>query len=87
MLQLELGEEIEGRLHEAAKEQGVTVDTYVRERIVAQLSDTGPVDDATLERQREAIRELSTFAKDRGIDVKLPSGMSVREYISEAMGF
>ncbi len=71
MLQLELGEEIEA--------QGITLDAYVRSRLVAQL----PLSKfhSTLEQRENAVRVLSTFAKDRGID--LPPGVTIKSLIEE----
>jgi hypothetical protein len=38
MVQLELGEEIESRLVEAARESGVSIDGYVRSCVAAKLA-------------------------------------------------
>jgi hypothetical protein len=84
MLQIELGEEVETRLSKAAKDEGVTVDVYLKERVLAQLL-VGPIDEAKLERRREAIKKLATFAKDDNVKFELPPGMTMRDYIHDCM--
>jgi hypothetical protein len=86
MLQIELGEEVETRLSKAAKDEGVTVDVYLKDRVLGQLP-VGPIDEATLERRREASRKLATFAKDHNVQFELPPGMTMRDYIKDCMGY
>jgi hypothetical protein len=89
MLQLELGPEIEVRIADAARTRGISVNDYVREKLDPQLpgQSSQPVFKSTLEERLQAVKELSTFAKDRGINIELPEGMSIRDYIREATGF
>jgi len=85
MVQLELGDEMESRLVEAARESGVSVDGYVRSCVAEKLTRKHRV--GTLAEQQQAAKELSTFTIDRGIHIEVPEGMSMREYIAEACGF
>ncbi len=85
MVQLELGEEIESQLAEAARESGVSVDGYVRTCVADKLPRRHST--KSLEAQRQAANELATFAKDRGIKFELPEEVTMREYIAEACGF
>jgi len=85
MVQLELGEDIESRLLEAARNSGVSVDGYVQSCVAAKLPRKHTP--KSLDEQRQAVKELSTFAKDRNINIEIPGGTSMRDYIAEACGF
>ncbi len=79
MLQLELGQDLEARIAEEAQAQGITPNAYVRDRLVAQMPRRKF--HSTLEQRQNAVRVLSTFAKDRGID--LPPGVTIKSLIEE----
>ncbi len=85
MVQVELGEELESRLADAARECGLSVDGYIRSCVEAKLPRHQRP--GTLEQQQQAAKQLSTFARDRNINIEIPEGMSMREYIREACGF
>jgi hypothetical protein len=92
MLQLELGPEIEARVVKQANRLGVSVDTYVKTRLVSELPESqvhekADFDAETVERRTRAAKELATFAQDRGINIEIPEGMTMREYIRDACGF
>lgn len=87
MLQIELGEELEARVTGEAKQLGISVDAYVRTRLVSELPESTELDAATVERRRRAAEELKTFARDHNIRFELPEGMTWREYIREATGY
>lgn len=83
MLQLELGEDVENHVTEAAQRAGVTVDAYVRDRVAPQpLRTPALVDAETLKLRREAIQKLMTFAKDH--NVRLPDGVTVDDLRRES---
>jgi len=79
MVQLELGEEIEAGITDAARSQGVSLDEFVRSRLAPYVSLSGKT--STLERRQEAVKKLATFAKDRGID--LAPGVTIKSLLEE----
>jgi hypothetical protein len=92
MLQIELGQEVEARVLEQAGHLGVSVDVYVKTRLISELPESESperveLDAETVERRKRAAKELATFAEDRGIHIEIPEGMSLREYIRDACGF
>jgi hypothetical protein len=89
MLELELGPDMERQLAQQARTRGLSIDAYVREKLVLPhpRSTDQPVFTSTLEEPLQAAKELSTFAMDRGINVKLSEDTNIRDYIREATGF
>ncbi len=92
MLQIELGQDIESRVAEQASHLGVSVDVYVKTRLISELPESklperAELDAETVERRKRAAKELATFAEDHGINIEIPEGMSLREYIRDACGF
>ncbi len=92
MLQLELGQDIEARVLEQADHLGISVDVYVKSRLLSGLPESDlpekvEFDAETVERRKRAAKKLATFAEDHGIHIEIPEGMSLREYIRDACGF
>jgi len=79
MVQLELGEEIEAGITDAARAQGVSLNEFVRSRLAPHLLPLRRT--STLEERQAAAKELSTFARDRGIN--LAPGVTIKSLLEE----
>ncbi len=83
MLQIELGEQIETQLVDAAKAKGVSVDAYLRDQILPRLPRPYvPPDAETIALRTQAIKKLMTFAADNGIH--LTEGVTVDDLRRES---
>jgi hypothetical protein len=79
MVQLELGEEIETGITDAARAQGISLNEFVRSRLAPHLLPSRRT--STLEERQAAVKELRTFARDRGID--LAPGVTIKSLLEE----
>jgi hypothetical protein len=78
MVQVELGNELETRLEQAAQSQGVSVTAYVQQLLESDLKrKTG----AVTPEQREAVEALRTFAARHKF--RLGPDLTLRDLIDE----
>jgi hypothetical protein len=79
MVRVELGEDLEKRLQWAAQQQGLTVEEFLRRRLIAELA---PRDQQQRDREHEdAIASLRTFADRYG--TSLGPDLTIRDLINE----
>jgi len=79
MVQLELGEELEIGITDAAHAQGMSLNEFVRSRLTPHLLPSRRT--STLEGRQAAARKLATFAKDRSIT--LAPGVTIKSLLEE----
>ncbi len=79
MVQVELGKDLEKRLEAAARQEGLTIEEFLRRRLDVDLATR---DEQQRDRDhQEAIESLRTFADQYG--TSLGPGLTIKDLINE----